>query len=384
MPTRFRRTAANGLSAEWELTVGDDVYAIRVSRRACTVREGPASAPATRLTADADTWIAIDDGSLWGMEAFLERRVAIRGNLDLAVRLQTLFEPRTKRHRRLDLEQIEVESDDMRLSSYVTGSTGPAIVMLHGLGGTKVSMLPLVPDLAPRYRIIVPDLPGHGESEKVPRTDYTPRFYARHIRRLMDVLDVPDAVVVGNSLGGRIALELAVRSPDRVTGLVLLAAAVPGFRARYVLGFTRVIPSEWGGLPFPSRERWMQMAIRRLFADPTQLPEDGFAAAADEFIRVYQSPVARMAFFDSLRHVLMEQPRPFWARMAKVRVPALVVWGEEDRLVPIRLGLKLAEVLPRSELLVLPGVGHVPQFEAQAETQRAVEAFLARQAPGAA
>jgi pimeloyl-ACP methyl ester carboxylesterase len=174
-----------------------------------------------------------------------------------------------------------------------------------------------------------------------------------------------------------VALELAVRSPDRVRALVLLAPAVPGFRVRYMLGFTRVIPTEVGSIPFPLRERWMRAAVRRLMGDPSRLPPAGYDAAAEEFIRIYRAPEARMAFFDSLRHLLIEPSRPFWARMRHVRVPTLIVWGTEDRLVPVRLARRLADTLPRAELLVLPGVGHVPQFEAQEETITAVAGFLA-------
>jgi pimeloyl-ACP methyl ester carboxylesterase len=121
----------------------------------------------------------------------------------------------------------------------------------------------------------------------------------------------------------------------------------------------------------------MRAAIRRLFADPSTLSEEACAAAAGEFIRVYRSAVARMAFFDSLRHILVEEPRPFWARVSHIRVPTLIVWGQQDRLVPVRLAAKLAHALPSSELVVLPGVGHVPQFEAAQETSRALTRFLA-------
>src|SRR5256886_17001089 len=103
------------------------------------------------------------------------------------------------------------------------------------------------------HRVIVPDLPGHGASEK-PRTDYTARFYARVVRRLMDATGARGAALIGSSLGGRIALEVAARSPEHVAGLGLLGPAVPGFRVRYLLGLTRVIPSEIGALPFPLRE----------------------------------------------------------------------------------------------------------------------------------
>jgi pimeloyl-ACP methyl ester carboxylesterase/putative sterol carrier protein len=376
LPGRFRRASANGLAAEWELRVGDDVYTIGVVDRRAFSREGPSLAPGARLTADPATWLAVDDGSLWGVEAFLTRRLSVRGNLDLGARLQTLFEPHGRKRGPGDLEQIEVEAGEHVLSAYSVGE-GPPVVMFHGLGGTKISLLPLLPALAAGHRVVVPDLPGHGESSKPVRTDYTPRYYARAVRRLMDALGLDRAVVLGNSLGGRVALELAVRSPDRVRALALLAPAVPGFRVRYVLGFARVIPTELGSIPFPIREKWMKAAVRRLMGDPSRLPPAGYDAAAEEFIRIYRAPEARMAFFDSLRHLLIDPPRPFWARMRHVRVPTLIVWGTEDRLVPVRLAPRLADTLPRAELQVLSGVGHVPQFEAPEETTTAVVRFLA-------
>src|SRR5205085_7158347 len=112
--------------------------------------------------------------SLTGIEAFLAGRLTLRGNLDLGARLQTLFEPHGRSRGPLDLDQIEVDAGDCRLSAYVIGD-GPPVLLLHGLGGTKISMLPLVPALAPYCRVIVPDLPGHGESDKPVSTEYSPR-----------------------------------------------------------------------------------------------------------------------------------------------------------------------------------------------------------------
>jgi pimeloyl-ACP methyl ester carboxylesterase len=376
LPGRFRRDAANGLSAEWELSVDDDVYTITVRKKACRVREGGSADAAARIAADRETWLALDDGRMTGMEAFLDRRLRFRGNLDLGARLQTLFEPHGRPRGPLDVDQMDVMAGDVRISTYMAGE-GPPVIALHGLGGTKMSMLPLLPALAPSHRVIVPDLPGHGESDKPVATDYTPRMYARVVRKLMDTLHLEHAIVIGNSLGGRVALELGVRSPDRVRALGLLAPAVPGFRVRYVLGFTRVIPTEVGAVPFPLRERWMKAAVRRLMGDPSAMPESGYDVAADEFIRIYRAPQARMAFFDTLRHILTESPKPFWARMRHVRVPVQIVWGTADRLVPVRLAPKLAEELPDARLLILPRVGHVPQFEATARTAEALTTFIA-------
>jgi pimeloyl-ACP methyl ester carboxylesterase/putative sterol carrier protein len=376
LPGRLRPEAVNGLAAEWELRLGDAVFTVAVARGACKAREGPSDAPASRVTTDLGTWLALDEGRLTGTDALIDRRLAVRGNLDLAARLQILFEPHGRLRVPTDVEQVDVDADGHRLSVYLAGDPqAPPVLLLHGLGGSKISWLTVVPALAERYRVIAPDLPGHGESEK-PVADYAPRMYARAARRTMDAFGAERAVVIGNSLGGRVALEMAIRAPDRLRGLALLDPAVPGVRLRPLLGFARVIPSELGRLPFPLRERWMVRAVRRLFGDPAALPDEAYLAAADEFIRVYRDPAARMAFVASLRHLLTEPARDLWGRVRKIRMPALVIWGTADRLVPVRLATRLGDALPRGEVLILPGVGHVPQFEAPDEVKAALLRFL--------
>ncbi len=374
LPRRFRKETVNGLSAEWELRIGPEAFSISVADHTCAVRQGHADRPATIISTGPDTWFEIDEGRITGAQAWLDRRVEVSGNLELAVRLQTLFRPFRRARGRRDLDQVEVRAEDATLSCYVMGNGDP-LLLLHGLGASKVSWLPLLGDLADKHQVIVPDLPGHGESEK-PVTDYSPRFYARALRHLLDELAVDQAFVVGNSMGGRIALELALRSPTRVAGLGLLSPAVPGFRWRYVLGFTKVIPTEFGAIPFPLRERWMLGQVKRLFADPAAIPEEWLVAATQDFIRVYRSPRARMAFFGSLRQIVMERPDPFFASLRRVKQPALVVAGERDRLVPPRLAIRLIDNLPNAEALMLPDVGHVPQFEASQQTLETLQAFI--------
>ena len=268
----------------------------------------------------------------------------------------------------------------MRLSCYVVGQ-GPPLLLLHGLGASKITWLPILSALAEDYRVIVPDLPGHAESDK-PAADYSPRFYARVARHLLDAMGVEQAAVLGNSLGGRIGLEMALRSPSRVSSLTLLDPSVPGFRWRYVMGFTKIFPSGFGAVPFPLRARMVEAMIKRLFADPGRLSNDAFAAAAHEFVRIYRDPRARMAFFASLRHIVTERPAPFFSTLRRIRQPTLVIFGALDRLVPPRLGVKLVQHMPNATLVLLPEVGHVPQFEAREETLGRIRAFLDSTPPG--
>ena len=97
LPKRFRRRAAEDVAAEWELHVEDELYTISVIEKACHVREGPSLAPTFTVTTDAETWLALDDGAVAGPLMMRSGALAIRGNLDMAVRMQTLFEPRARK-----------------------------------------------------------------------------------------------------------------------------------------------------------------------------------------------------------------------------------------------------------------------------------------------
>src|ERR671930_22548 len=157
LPRRFRGEAADGLSADWELRVGRQIFAISVADHACFVREGPSASPQAVVATDPDTWVAIDDGALTGGQAFLERRLSVAGNLDLAVRLQAMFRPHHRARKPSDFDQVDVSANGYRLSCYVLGKGDP-LLLLHGLGGTKITWFPVLMELAEHHRLIVPDL----------------------------------------------------------------------------------------------------------------------------------------------------------------------------------------------------------------------------------
>ena len=111
LPRRFRQDSANGLVARCELRIGEQAFTLAIGNHQCAVEEGPSGAPATVITADPALWLAIDEGSLTGGQAFLEQRLVVTGNLDLAMRLQTLFRPYRRARRASELDQVEIAAD---------------------------------------------------------------------------------------------------------------------------------------------------------------------------------------------------------------------------------------------------------------------------------
>ena len=374
LPDRFRSEAARGFSAEFGISVDGEHYRVAIADGRCSVREESPTAPAARICMDTRTWLDLDAGTISGIDAFLDDRLEVRGNVDYAVRMQSLFRPSARRRTPQDLEHVTIHASGLDLSAYMFGA-GPPVLLLHGLAATKLSYLPLLPALAERYTVIVPDLPGHGESPK-PKARYTPAYFAEVIRGLLDEVGVDQTAIVGNSMGGRIALEVASRLPTRINSLILLDPAAAGLPFPLYARLLGLLPTGVGAVPVPWRKRIVVAAIRQLFANPDTLPRAGYLAAADEFIRIYRKGRARVALLSAMRGLIADEPEAFYRRAARIEAPTLIVWGREDRLVPVRLGRRLAKTIPHSQLVVLPGVGHVPQFELPEETRSLVLNFL--------
>src|SRR6202011_4172776 len=159
---------------------------------------------------------------------FLEGRVRVRGNIALSLQIEGMFAARARPKRFPRPAFINAGGID---TFYLEAGSGPAVILLHGLGATNASMLPTLWNLARDHRVLAPDLPGFGESGK-PIRDYNADFFATWLSSFMDAAGVTRAHLVGNSLGGRVALETALKIPRRIDRLVLLAPGVAFIRGR--------------------------------------------------------------------------------------------------------------------------------------------------------
>ena len=120
-------------------------------------------------------------------------------------------------------------------------------------------------------------------------------------------------------------------------------------------------------------------AIKSFFARPSRLPDQWYAAAADEFLRIFRQPRGRIAFFSALRQIYIDEshgPRGCWERLPSLQPPALFVWGERDWLVPVAFAGHVQRHLPSARSVVLPDCGHVPQYELPEQTNRLLAGFL--------
>jgi len=261
--------------------------------------------------------------------------------------------------------------DGTRLRMIDTGQGAP-VVFIHGFAASLYSWRKTLPPvLAAGYRVIAFDNRGFGFSDKpAPRrgASYTNAAYAHLVVALLDSLKLPSAVIVGHSMGGAIAAEVALRYPDRARGLVLIDAAGFGVRWPAVLRVGR-----WpgaGGVAGALRGRWItEQLLRSTYGDPSKVTE--------EDVDNYYAPVAERGYDRALRGVLREfRFDTLVGRLSGVAAPTLVLWGSADRWIPLRDGSRLATELPRGAFTVLPGVGHAAAEEDPDEVNRLLITFL--------
>lgn len=324
-----------------------------------------------RLRADSKTWAAIADDVRGGMEAFRAGRLQVRGNLHLGVGLLAATSGSDDPHG-LRFDRIATANHDL---SILEAGAGPPLICLHGLGGTKASFMTTVSALAPEgNRVIAVDLPGFGDSDMPRSAPFDAPWFATVAVELLDALGLERASFAGNSMGGRIALELGISHAERVERLVLLAPSLAWLRERPLKWLLQMPLPRLGYLqPTP---RWaIEPIVRRLVPGAG---EGWTAAGVDEFLRAYCTPAGRYAFYECARNIYMDEPYGtdgFWTRM-KLEPVALFVWGRQDNLVPLSFMRHVERALPRSRHLELE-CGHVPQLEEPAATHEAMAEFLA-------
>jgi pimeloyl-ACP methyl ester carboxylesterase len=329
------------------------------------------------LTADADTWQQIAADLRGGMDAYRASLLSVRSNLHVGVGFLAATSGATEPGR---LRFHTVATRRFRLSVMEAG-LGPTVLALHGLGGTKGSFLPTEAAMTPQFRVVAVDLPGFGDSDKPIGAPYDPGFFAGAAIDLLDALGIDRAHVIGNSLGGRIALELGLRHPERVGRLGLLAPSLAWRRGRPFVPLLRLTRPELGLVQLAPRGA-IQGIVHRLIPGA----DDGWTAAGvDEFLRAYLTPAGRAAFYAAARQIYLDEPNGttgFWPRLKTLEPDALFVWGRRDRLVPIAFERHVVDALPQARQLELD-CGHVPQVERPKQTHDALAAFFS-EAPASA
>ena len=284
-------------------------------------------------------------------------------------------------------ERVRIDGVDLmvRRTPGPAGGGEPAL-FVHGLGGASTNWTDYAGLLATRLDSEALDLPGFGRSGPSPR-GYSMAEHARVVVAYLEHRGAGPVHLVGNSLGGVVSVLVAAARPDLVRTLTLVSPAMPYLRPRLgsdvamplllVPGIGRLAQKRVDSLPPERRAAGM---IRICFAHPEAVPANRLREAVQDMAARKEMPWSGQAFRSSLsgltRSYLTVGPHSVWTRARQVRAPALVVWGTEDKLVPVAVAPRTAAEIPDSRLLVLPDVGHVAMLEAPETTARATLALI--------
>lgn len=250
------------------------------------------------------------------------------------------------------------------------GGTGPPLLLVHGSGpgvDAVLSWEAITPELGENFSVIAMDMPGYGRSELLAVAE-TPVKVARHIVRVLDTLELEHVGLIGHSRGGRIACELAVLEPERVSALAIVASGsvAPGGLLTDDGDFTpsaRALVSfgQDGSTDIES----FKCVLRRMVYDPTDLPDELLSAAYTRFVEsgLLHDYAKRMARLDPLAFYQELDGKGFGERLSRISAPTCIVWGRDDVTAPYARALSLLEIMPHAEFHVLPRCGHFPQVE---------------------
>jgi pimeloyl-ACP methyl ester carboxylesterase len=262
--------------------------------------------------------------------------------------------------------------------AYVRAGSGPVVLLLHGLGCDHTTWLPVIAALSRRYTVIAPDLLGHGRSDK-PRADYSLGGYANGMRDLLTMLGIDKVTVVGHSFGGGVAMQFAYQFPERTERLILVASGGLGpevsrsIRAVTTPGFHQVM----GLLTLPGIRHVGKAGLLALSRSRFKATHD-----LDEVAEIYDSfrdPAARAA----IRHVVsaVVDWRGQIVTMADrayhtEAMPKAVIWGRDDRVIPVRHASNAAALAPNARVEVIPQAGHFPHKDHPQRFAKIVHEFI--------
>jgi pimeloyl-ACP methyl ester carboxylesterase len=246
--------------------------------------------------------------------------------------------------------------------TYRTAGSGPVLLLLHGITNSSRTWEPAADALADRFRIIAPDLLGHGRSA-TPRGDYSLGAHASGVRDLLSALDCDRVTVVGHSLGGGIAMQFAYQFPERCERLVLVSSGGLGREVHMLLRAAALPGADWVLPLLTSRgARGLGSGIKATLRLGRIAPSPDIEVLASGFGSL-DTAGSRQAFLHTVRSVIDTHGQRVSAQdrlhLAAV-LPTLIVWGEQDSIIPPAHGEAAHEAMPGSRLELFAGAGHMP------------------------
>jgi pimeloyl-ACP methyl ester carboxylesterase len=349
-------------------------WAVELDEERCTVTVSPEREPDAIIGTDAATWLGL-------RERAARSDASALGDLSEGTRPSPSPSKAFPRpYGRPPLLRIhEVRAGKARISTLTAGDGIETVILIHGLGSNKTSFYETVSALTPQHTVHAIDLPGFGSSSKPLRAPYDAPWFARSVTRFMDAMGTERAHLVGNSLGGRVAIEVGLREPGRVQSLSLLCPSMAWRRRRHFVPIVKLLRPELAAIPHSFGGALVRQQFWSMFSRPERIHPSAADVAVEEFLRTYRSADTRVAFSASARHIYLEEPdgpRGFYTRLRELEPPAMFVWGDEDPVVPLAFSRYVSDALPDARQVVLEQCGHVPQVEHPFDANALVHDFI--------
>jgi pimeloyl-ACP methyl ester carboxylesterase len=279
----------------------------------------------------------------------------------------------------IEMKYLDLHGDRV---AYREAGAGEALLLIHGMAGSSATWRAVLPELSKKYRVVAPDLFGHGESAK-PRGDYSLGAFAAWLRDLLDELGITRATVVGQSLGGGVAMQFTYQHRDYCERLALISSGGLGPDLSWIL---RILSAPGAELVLPVVAPRPVLNIGNKLG--SWLTSAGIHSPhAGEIWNAYSSlsdGQTRQAFLRTLRSVVDYRGQAVSA-INKLHLssglPILLIWGDQDRIIPVAHGYATHAAVPGSRLEVLPGVGHFPHVESPTAVVQILDDFITTTGP---
>jgi pimeloyl-ACP methyl ester carboxylesterase len=254
---------------------------------------------------------------------------------------------------------IEVDGEPIH---YIDEGSGPGVVLIHGFGGNTYSFRYLLPDLAHRHRVIAVDLLGFGYSGRTEGADYSNQAQAERVVKLMDLIGLRTASIIGHSMGGGVAMRIAASWPEKVERLVL-AGSISGdtFRRRLP-----VLPVKPVNQLLASFVGWV--TFRRSFYDVTN--------ATDEIRENYRRPFRIRGSYEAIMSVVRDTANDPPIQFDKITAPVLLLFARAERIVPGWMRRRLEQKFPSAQVVTIDRAGHLLLEEQPEECNAVIRSFL--------
>lgn len=259
----------------------------------------------------------------------------------------------------MDEQFLNVGGYNTRYLDY--GSSKKTLVLIHGLGASAERWLGVIPHLKSEYRLIIPDLIGFGHSDK-PSIDYTTEFLSGFVFRFLEALGIEKANLIGSSLGGQIVAECASTQNDIIEKLVLVS------------------PSGMMKRTTPALDAYMLAALYPTLDNAhtafSMMVENGevHEKLVNDFVTRMTLPNAKLAFLSTVLGI--RNSANFEDRIRKIKSPTLIVWGKQDKLIPVEYASPFMAAIKESKFVEMPECGHVPHVEQPKKFSEIVSSFL--------